>query len=49
MSAAPTVSRAEDTARRWLEVDPDPETRAETERLLAAGGDELDDLSLIHI
>ena len=43
MSAAPTVSRAEDTARRWLEVDPDPETRAETERLLAAGGDELYD------
>jgi len=43
VSAAPTISRAEDTARRWLEVDPDPETRAETERLLAAGGDELDD------
>jgi len=43
VSAAPTVSRAEDSARRWLEVDPDPDTRAETERLLAAGGDELDD------
>ena len=25
-------------ARRWLAVDPDPDTRAETERLLAEGG-----------
>lgn len=25
-------------ARAWLDVDPDPETRAETERLIAAGG-----------
>jgi phosphomannomutase len=28
----------EELARRWLEVDPDTETRAETERLIEAGG-----------
>ncbi len=33
---------AEARARAWLAVDPDPQTRAETERLLAAGGDELE-------
>jgi len=30
-------------ARAWLDVDPDPETRAETERLITAGGSELDE------
>ncbi|RUA26732.1 MAG: phospho-sugar mutase, partial [Actinobacteria bacterium] len=33
----PTL-RAEEVARRWLEVDPDPGTRAETEQLLTDGG-----------
>ena len=31
----------ETLARSWLSVDPDPETRAETERLLSVGGTEL--------
>ena len=32
---------AADLARRWLAVDPDPDTRAELEDLIEAGGDEL--------
>lgn len=37
------MSDAAATARRWLDVDPDPETRAETEQLLAEGGPALDE------
>jgi len=37
------VSDAAASARRWLYVDPDPETRAETEQLLAEGGAALDE------
>ncbi|MEE2768643.1 MAG: phospho-sugar mutase [Actinomycetota bacterium] len=42
MTLIPSVGRAADTARQWLEVDPDPVTRAETERILAGDHDELD-------
>ena len=37
------MSDAASSARRWLYVDPDPETRAETEQLLAEGGAALDE------
>ena len=37
------MSDAAASARRWLDVDPDPETRAETEQLLAEGGAALDE------
>ena len=37
------MSDATASARRWLDVDPDPETRAETEQLLAEGGPALDE------
>ncbi|MBC8365384.1 MAG: phospho-sugar mutase [Actinobacteria bacterium] len=37
------MSDAATAARRWLEVDPDPETRAETVKLLADGGSALEE------
>ena len=42
MTTTLPIDRATDTARRWLEVDPDPDTRAETEQLLTDGGEELE-------
>ena len=39
MRTVTATERSADTARRWLEVDPDPDTRAETEALLADAGD----------
>jgi phosphomannomutase len=37
------VSDAAATARRWLDADPDPETRAETVQLLDGGGSALEE------
>jgi phosphomannomutase len=38
-ASEPVGGDSEERARRWLELDPDPETRAELEALLAAGTD----------
>ncbi|MDP6481082.1 MAG: phospho-sugar mutase [Acidimicrobiales bacterium] len=38
MRTVTATDHSADTARRWLQVDPDPDTRAETEALLAGAG-----------
>ncbi len=42
MTTSLSADQALETARRWLEVDPDPVTRAETEQLIAGGAAELE-------
>ena len=39
MRTVTATERSADTARRWLQVDPDPDTRTETEALLAGAED----------
>mgnify|MGYP001399378534 FL=1 len=43
MTATSTYEGIADVACRWLEVDPDFETRVETEQILTSGGLELND------
>ncbi len=43
MTTLTSTDRSAETARSWFEVDPDPETRAETEALLAGGGSALEE------